>query len=76
MTTYVPELSAVLTREPEWPGGVETRIVEYDADGTTCRGFFAVPNGPGPFPGVLVVHDWNGLDDHPRMRAEMLARLG
>jgi dienelactone hydrolase len=30
----------------------------------------------GPRPGVLVVHQWKGLGDYEKKRAEMLARLG
>lgn len=39
-------------------------------------GFVARPDGPGPKPGVLVVHEAPGLGEHPRLRAAMLAELG
>ncbi len=76
MTQYAPEFQTILDREPEPQGGVATREVDYDVDGTACRGFLAVPAGGGPHPGVLVVHDWIGVSDMVRMRCEMLARLG
>ena len=76
MSDYAPELTEVLDREPEPAGGVRTRDVDYDVAGTACQGFFAAPAGDGPFPGVLVVHDWIGVSDMVRMRCEMLARLG
>lgn len=30
----------------------------------------------GPRPGVLIVHEWWGLNDYPRQRAQQLAELG
>lgn len=30
----------------------------------------------GPLPGVLVVHEWKGLDGYAKRRAEQLAELG
>ena len=38
--------------------------VEYDADGLLCEGFLALPEGPGPFPGVAVFHNWYGQNDN------------
>lgn len=76
MPLYSPSLTAILDREPEPPGGVVTSEVEYDVDGTTCRGFLAAPAGDSPAPGVLVLADWSGVNDYARMRCEMLARLG
>ena len=32
--------------------------------------------GAGQNPGILVLHDWYGMSDHVRVRAEILARLG
>ncbi|MGN6743271.1 MAG: dienelactone hydrolase family protein [Amnibacterium sp.] len=77
MPTYAPDLDRILSREPEPDGGVRTAEIDYDVDGTVCRGFLAVPaDARGPVPGVLVVHDWLGVTDTVRMRCEMLARLG
>jgi len=75
--TYAPVFQTVLDREPEPPGGVVGRDVDYDADGTPSRGYLAVPgDAAGPLPAVLVVHDWLGVTDATRMRCDMLARLG
>ena len=35
-----------------------------------------MPEGQGPFPGVLVVHEWWGQTEYPRERARMLAKQG
>ena len=51
--------------------------VEYSAQGMTMKGYLAYDeNIQGPRPGVLVVHEWWGLNDYARMRADMLAELG
>ncbi len=48
------------------------------ADGDVqLNGFMAYDaNRKGKRPGILVVHEWWGLQDHPRERAERLAQLG
>ena len=56
---------------------VRTEDVTYTAGGATCRGHLAYDGSTGGRrPGVLVVHEWWGLDDYIRGRAHMLAELG
>ena len=56
---------------------IVTRTVEYGQDGTVMRGFLAYDDGlKGKRPGVLVVHEWWGLNDFARERAVKLAGLG
>jgi dienelactone hydrolase len=56
---------------------VVTQTVEYRQDGTVMRGFLAYDDGgKGKRPGVLVVHEWWGLNDFARERAVKLAGLG
>ena len=55
---------------------VRTETVEFPADGETGRGFLALPQGDGPFPGVIVVQEWWGLDSHIKDVAERFARGG
>jgi len=51
--------------------------VEYSAQGTALKGYLAYDDGQeGRRPGVLVVHEWWGLNDYARKRADMLAELG
>jgi len=51
--------------------------VEYSAQGVTMKGYLAYDqNIKGKRPGVLVVHEWWGLNDYARKRARMLAELG
>ena len=56
---------------------IRTQDVTYSAGGATCRSHIAYDAGAGePRPGVLVVHEWWGLDDYIRGRARMLAEMG
>jgi len=56
---------------------VRTESVAYEVDGEPFVGYLAYDDAvEGERPGVLVVHEWWGLDDYARMRAEELARLG
>jgi dienelactone hydrolase len=56
---------------------IVTEPVVYEHEGTTLEGYLARDAAArGPQPGVLVIHQWMGLSDNERMRAEMLAELG
>lgn len=51
--------------------------VQYKADGITMKGYIAYDNAiKGKRPGVLIIHEWWGLNDYARKRADMLARDG
>lgn len=56
---------------------IKTQNVTYAANGTTLEGHLAYDaERGGPRPGVLVVHEWWGLNDYIRRRASQLAELG
>jgi carboxymethylenebutenolidase len=39
-------------------------------------GYLAVPEGPGPFPALVIIHEWNGLVDRVREVADDFAAEG
>lgn len=45
-------------------------------DGKDCQGYLAVPAGSDSGPGLVVVQEWWGLDDHIKGVAERLATQG
>ena len=54
-----------------------TETVEYKHGDTLLEGHLVYDDATkGPRPGVLIVHQWKGLTDYEKKRAEMLARLG
>lgn len=57
---------------------VQTRVIDYKAaDGTPLRGYFAWDDAvTEKRPGIVVVHEWWGLNDYARRRARDLAALG
>lgn len=56
---------------------VQSRTVTYKDGEQACIGFLAWDDAiTGPRPGVLVVHEWWGLNDYARDRAKKLAELG
>lgn len=75
--SFSPELRDLLDSVPATADPVDTAPVLFTAGGTDFEGFVARPGDSAePRPGVLVLHDWFGMADHVRVRAEMLARLG
>jgi len=56
---------------------IETEAITYDVAGTEHAGYIAVPDDiDGTVPGVIVVHEWWGLNDHAKRSAERLAEMG
>ncbi len=57
--------------------GVQTKEIDYSSGGTTLKGYLAWDDSvKGKRPGILVVHEWWGHNEHARERARMLAELG
>lgn len=56
---------------------IKTEEVNYSEGDTKLKGFLAWDDAmSGKRPGVLVVHEWWGLNDYARSRAKQLAELG
>lgn len=71
-----PEASAAVRRPVR--GAIDTQTVTYTMiDGTPVRGFLARPAGARrDVPGIVVVHEWWGLNDNVRAVARQLAGEG
>ena len=54
----------------------KTEIVNYKDGNTNLKGFFACKESKSKLPVVLIVHEWWGLNDYPKMRAQQIAGLG
>ncbi|HUB23805.1 MAG TPA: dienelactone hydrolase family protein [Tepidisphaeraceae bacterium] len=56
---------------------IKTQTIDYQQGGVTLEGYLAYDDSiPGKRPGVLICHEWWGLTDYPKHRAEQLAKLG
>ena len=56
---------------------VRTERIEYRHGDTLLEGYLAYDDTmTGKHPGVLVVHEWWGLNDYAKQRTDQLARLG
>jgi dienelactone hydrolase len=56
---------------------IHTETIEYKQDTTILEGYLAYDQTlQGPRPGIIIVHEWNGLGDYVKMRAEQLAKMG
>ncbi len=50
--------------------------ISYPVSGRFVPGYLAVPAGPGPWPGVVVIHELLGLSDDIRRKADEFAAHG
>lgn len=50
-------------------------VAYVDGDAATV-GYLAVPEGDGPFPALVIIHEWNGLVDRVRQVADDFAAEG
>jgi carboxymethylenebutenolidase len=54
----------------------KTQTVEFPSGKETVGGFLAVPEKPGTYPGLIVIHEWWGLNDWVKEETEKLAEQG
>ena len=67
------ELPAALLGTARAPQG---QALHYLPEDTETTGYLALPDGEGPHPAVILVHEWDGLKDRVRQVADALASEG
>jgi len=67
------EIPAAILGRGEAPRGED--LAYFDVDPATV-GYIVSPEGEGPFPSVLLIHEWNGLVDRVRQVADAFADEG
>ena len=56
---------------------LQSRVLTYNDGMAELKGYFVIDSSvEGPRPGVLVVHEWWGQNDHARKQADRLAEAG
>jgi carboxymethylenebutenolidase len=68
--------SADAAQVPENDPNIVTHNVRYDGKAGPIAGYLARPAKSGKYPGVVVIHENQGLNDHIRDIARRLAREG
>lgn len=53
-----------------------TNVQYTNEQGQELLGYLATPEGPGPHPGVLLIHEWWGLNEGMTILADALAEEG
>ncbi|MFK7801643.1 MAG: dienelactone hydrolase family protein [Anaerolineae bacterium] len=53
-----------------------TNVTYENADGLTLHGYLAEPEGEGPHPSILLIHEWWGLNAGMPILADALAEQG
>ena len=54
----------------------DSKNVSYKSGDETMQGVLYAPAGKGPFPGIVVIHEWWGLNDWVKEQAAKLADEG
>ncbi|MBI2956455.1 MAG: dienelactone hydrolase family protein [Acidobacteria bacterium] len=54
----------------------ETSAVRYASGEEMVEGYLVKPAGAGPFPAIIVIHEWWGLNEQVKEEAERLASEG
>ena len=68
-----PELPPAITGEG---GALEGSALQYVDGDELTTGYLSVPDGNGPFPALVIIHEWNGLQDRVRQLADDFADEG
>ena len=77
LTSFLPVVAGFIATGFPAFAEIKTATVLYHDGKTPLEGFVAFDDSKeGPRPGVLVIHDWTGLQDYAQTRAKQLAELG
>lgn len=57
-------------------GAAEGTVVRYASGDERVEGYLVTPAGTGPFPAVVVIHEWWGLNEQVKGEARRLAAEG
>src|SRR5258708_5553843 len=72
---FLQSAAALATASASWSVFVSAALIP-PLSGTRLPGYLAHPAGNGPFPAVVLVHEWRGLDDSIRTAAQKFVQAG
>lgn len=73
VVVYTDSIPAAILGKAPPPRG--STVHYFSADSATS-GYLVTPTGTGPFPAVILIHEWDGLNDRIRQVADALADEG
>jgi dienelactone hydrolase len=77
MTRWAIAMAVSLTAAGVAPATVQTKVIDYEHDGTKLKGFLAYDDATkDKRPGVIVFPEWWGLNDYAKERCKQLAAAG
>jgi carboxymethylenebutenolidase len=71
-----PPTSYAAQVDPNDPALTSSEIKYTSTDGAPIGAYVTRPRGDGPRPAVVVIHGWDGINDHIRDVARRLAKAG
>ena len=69
-------LALLVSLTATWLFAAERKTVTYKSGDETVRGELYTPPGKGPFPALIVIHEWWGLNDWVKEQASKLSDEG
>lgn len=69
-------LAIVLISAFEVKGEINTSTVKYKSGDEDVSSFLALPSGNGPFPVIILIHEWWGLNDWVKSNAYRFSEKG
>jgi carboxymethylenebutenolidase len=76
VTVLIVALVLALAAMPALAVEVKTSDIKFTSGKDQVKGFLAVPEGKGPFPAIVVIQEWWGLNDWVKDQAKRLAKEG
>lgn len=75
---FVQEAFGEISFESQPPAGINVAAVEYSDGEASLRGYLAMPSKEWmrPLPAVVIIPDWNGVNEYEQERATLLAEQG
>src|SRR5437868_9957106 len=69
-------LALLVSLTATWLFAAERKTATYKSGDETVRGELYTPPGKGPFPALIVIHEWWGLNDWVKEQASKLSDQG
>ena len=76
MKTIAACCLSLLFALPSLAAASKSKDVSYKSGDETVKGILYTPEGKGPFPAIIVIHEWWGLNDWVKEQASKLSDQG